>query len=94
MTFLTDINDLAEQVEFGEMQLTLKRHNGKTTSLVVNQADKLKFQSNSEAVAFMLSELKNLTESGGTASSSFTVMVKDGKIQSVIQQGYTSKEYK
>lgn len=94
MSHLTDIEDALAAVEFGEINLTLKRHAGKTTKLQINKYDHKRFKDNVEAVSHLLQTTKALTDAQITGSISFTLMLKNGKIEEVINQGYDSKDYK
>lgn len=93
-SYLSDIDDTAEEVPYGEIQLTLKRHDGKTTKVSTNTYDHKRFDTNADAVAFLMQTLKNASDAGTSGSISFTLMLKNGKIGTVIQQGYQSKDYR
>lgn len=92
--FIKDVDVLAGEIPFGDLEISLKRHNGKTTQLGVNSFEKQKFKSSSEAMTYLLTEVKKLADLGKDGSISFTLMLKDGKIISIIQQSYTSKDYR
>lgn len=94
MSYLTDIDDAAEKLPYGELQITLKRHENRTTKLSLSTYDHKRFENNADAAAFVLQTLKNATELGESGSISFTLMLKNGKIGTVIQQGYQAKDYR
>lgn len=91
--YLKDIDTLNQSINYGEISLTLKRHAGKTTQIGVTTFDKRRFTENAAGVAHLITEIKKMTELGQTGSISFTLMVKSGKIDTVVQQGYQSREY-
>lgn len=92
--YLRDIEDASEKVPFGEVQFTLKRHEGKTTKVTLNSYDHKRFENNVDAAAFIMQTLKDTTDLGESGSISFTLMLKNGKITTVIQQGYQAKDYR
>lgn len=94
MSYLSDIDKLAEDVPFGEVQLTLKRHEGKTTKVTVSTYDHKRFSDNVSAAAYLMQSVKDLTDGGENGSISFTLMLKNGKISTIIQQGYQAKDYR
>jgi hypothetical protein len=94
MSYLSDIDNVAGEIPFGEIQLTLKRHEGKTTKVSVNTYDHKRFADNVEAASYIMQTIKDFTDLGESGSISFTLMLKSGKIGTVIQQGYHSKDYR
>lgn len=94
MSYLSDIDAAAEQVPFGEVQLTLKRHDNKTTKVSTSTYDHKRFDSNTDAAAYIMQMVKNATSAEASGSISFTLMLKNGRIGTVIQQGYQSKDYR
>lgn len=92
--YLSEIDQITEQIPYGEVQITLKRHDSKTTKLSLATYDHKRFADNVEAATYLMQTVKNLTDSGQSGSISFTLMLKNGKIGEVIQQGYQSTDYR
>lgn len=91
--YLFDLDSLADQVPYGEIQVSLKRHNGETTKLSLSTFNSVRFTDNVQAIEHLLMAIKNAADNGQSGSLTFTVMLKSGKIDSIIEQGYESKDY-
>ena len=88
-----DIDQLLQDVPFGELQLSIKRHGGRVVGLVVNTTRSEKYDSNSQAAGAVLQMLKDASDEQVSGALTFTVTFNQGNISRVVKQGYTQKNY-
>lgn len=75
-------------VQFGDVEVTFNRHQGKTVSLVVNAAQKHKFDATADALRFILESIKLDCDRDYSGTRSFSVVFNQGSVTRVVQQGY------
>lgn len=93
MSYVNDIRDIIEDVEFGNVVITTKRHSGNTHQIIIHSYQNTKFDNNAELVAHILQILKNAVDRKYSGSLTFTVVCKDGKTTRLITQDNEQVDY-
>ena len=88
-----DIKEIISQVPYGEIVLQIKTANGRPMQLIAPSYNHIRFKSNAEAGAHILSYLAELSKRGYNGSYTFTVNYKTGRIKEVIFEGLEQRNY-
>lgn len=90
---IDDINEKLDNVPFGEIQLTIKKHHNRVSTVDFHQYESEKFPSNQEAVSHLLQLLKEMQDATQSGSLTFTVVFDKGDITRIVRQGYQRSNY-
>lgn len=93
MGYLDDIGRLADLVPYGEINFSVKRHNGKTTSVISQTFESKKYNYTADAAAAILQMIKNAEVDGLSGEITFVVVLDKGKLKRVIQHGHELIRY-
>lgn len=90
-----DIEREVSKTPFGEIQFSVLTHQGKITTLTASSFRSKKFplEKNSEAVAEVVSMLKNMIDRKQSGEITFTVVYREGNIREVVSQFLNKKHY-
>lgn len=90
---LDDILVEIKKKPFGEVQFSVKVHQGRVANMVSTFFRVERYKENSEAVAEVLSMIKNVIEREQSGDITFTVSLSKGKIKEVSSQFTSKKQY-
>lgn len=93
MSYIGDIEKLVETTDFGDVQITVKRHTKKTHQIIVHAYESHKPKDNAHAAALIMQIIKNAYLQGYSGSISFTVVFHKGKITRLIKQENMQVDY-
>lgn len=93
MSYIDDINALIESVDFGDVQVTVKRHTKNTHQVIIHSFESHKPRDNAEAAAIIMQVIKEATEKNFSGSLSFTVVLNKGKVSRLIKQDNAQIDY-
>jgi hypothetical protein len=85
---LDELTKILSAVRFGDVEVTFQRHEGKTASLVINAAQKHRFETTEAALRFILEAIKVDRDKRFSGTRSFSVVFNQGEVTRVVQQGY------
>ncbi len=94
MNYLNDLSEIIENVEYGDVMVTVKRHTKKTHQIIVHAYESHKPKDNANAAAIIMQVIKEATEANYSGSLSFTVVLNKGKVSRLIKQDNMQIEYK
>ena len=94
MNYIDDIQALIENVDFGDVMVTVKRHTKKTHQVIVHAYESHKPVDNAQAAAMIMQIIKEAYEKQFSGSISFTVTFKAGKVSRLIKQDNTQVDYR
>ena len=93
MTYIDDINALIENVDYGDVQVTVKRHTKNTHQVIVHSFESFKPKDNAEAAAVIMQVIKEAANKDFSGSLSFTVVLNKGKVSRLIKQDNAQIDY-
>lgn len=93
MSYIDDINTLIESVDYGDVQVTVKRHTKNTHQIIIHSFESHKPRDNAEAAAIIMQVIKEATEKNFSGSLSFTVVLNKGKVSRLIKQDNAQIDY-
>ena len=93
MTYIDDLQRLIETIDFGDVQVTVKRHTKKTHQVIIHAYESHKPKDNAHAAALIMQIIKNAYLDGYSGSISFTVVFHKGKITRLIKQENMQVDY-
>lgn len=93
MTYIDDINELIEAVDYGDVQVTVKRHTKNTHQVIIHSFESHKPKDNAQAAAIIMQVIKEATEKKFSGSLSFTVVLNKGKVSRLIKQDNAQIDY-
>ena len=90
-----EIEKALEKMQYGTVSVWFQVHQGKITGIQGNQFRQVRFKEghNSDAVALILAEIKNIYKKKGTGNFTFTLSFDDGQIKRVYLQKNLRKVY-
>jgi hypothetical protein len=94
MNYLEDLSKIIEDVEYGDVMVTVKRHTKKTHQIIIHAFESHKPSDNANAAAIIMQVIKEATNANYTGSLSFTVVLNKGKVTRLIKQDNMQIEYK
>jgi hypothetical protein len=94
MNYLDDISKLIEEVDFGDVMVTVKRHTKKTHQVIVHAYESHKPKDNANAAAIIMQVIKDASDENFSGSLSFTVVMNRGKTTRLIKQDNMQIDYK
>jgi hypothetical protein len=83
-----ELTKILNDVQFGDVEVTFNRHQGKTISMVINAAQKHRFETTAAALRFILEAIKIDCDKSYSGTRSFSVVFNQGEVTRVVQQGY------
>lgn len=90
---LADILTEIKKKPFGEIQFSVKVHQGRAANMISTFFRVERYKDNSEAVAEVLSMIKNMTEREQSGDITFTITFNKGNIKEVSSQFTSKKQY-
>jgi len=93
MTYIDDLQRLIETIDFGDVQVTVKRHTKKTHQVIIHAYESHKPKDNAHAAALIMQIIKNAYLDGYSGSISFTVVFHKGKITRLVKQENMQVDY-
>ena len=98
---MTDEQQLLEDVlaevkrkPFGEVQFSVKIHQGQVANMVSTSFRVERYKDNAEAVAEVLSMIKNMIDREQSGDITFTVSLSKGQVKEVTSQFTNKKQYR
>jgi hypothetical protein len=85
MRTLDQLMQLIDQIDFGTIDATFHRHQGKTSAVEVRSKNANKFQANQEAIAFILQMIGKRVDDNFTGSDTIQLTYHQGKLQKIFQ---------
>jgi hypothetical protein len=93
MSYLDDISSLIESVDYGDVQVTVKRHTKNTHQVIIHAFESHKPKDNAQAAAIIMQVIKEATDKNFSGSLSFTVVLNKGKVSRLIKQDNMQIDY-
>lgn len=93
MSYIDDIDDFINSMDFGNVMFSVKRHSGNTHQVIAHSYESHKFNDNSKLVAALVKLIKDAADSKFSGSLSFTIVVKDGQVTRLIKQDNNQIDY-
>lgn len=91
---LSDILHEIKKKPFGEVQFSVKVHQGQVANMVSTFFRVERYKDNAEAVAEVLSMIKNMIEREQSGDITFTVSLSKGQVKEVTSQFTSKKNYR
>lgn len=80
MNYMEDLKQYIESIPYGEVNIRIERVNRKTSKIITNGEETLKYHDNNEAVKDLGQMINNLIKTGYSGQAHVRLMLKDGQI--------------
>lgn len=88
-----ELQKLIDQVDYGEVQLGIKKHNHQIAEISVPYSKTIKADF-TKAYAYIMEQMRDAQLEGRSGSMTFTITYKDGNLKQLAETGYINKKFR